>query len=550
MKVVGRQAMQEVDRRAASEYGVPTLLLMENAGAAVARRAAALMGGQVKGRRVVVVAGSGNNGGDGLVAARRLAAAGARVLVVMAAEGGPESPRLSGDTRAQYGMARHFGVEFVWIGEGGADAALAESLASADLVIDAVLGTGSRGAPRGRALAAIELMVKARRPVLAVDVPSGVDADTGQVPGAAVRCVETVTFGFAKPGLLIFPGAALSGRVWVAEIGFPPLLLAEAPPAMELLDAAKVAAWLPNRPPDAHKGTFGHVLVVAGSRGMAGAGAMAARSALMAGAGLVTWAVPASLQDAVAPVVPEALTAGLPDEGSGRLAARAASAVLELLSSRDVLLIGPGLGTHPETARAVLAILRGWQGPAVIDADALNILAASGGTESLSGEGAPAPSGGPDDGQAPRVLTPHPGEMARLLGRPVRSVQEDRIGAAREAAQRFRAVVVLKGARTVVADPGGSVWLNPAASAALATGGSGDVLSGVAAAFLAQGLGPAEAAACACYVHGLAGYLAAEGADVGITAADIGRHVGSAIRILRQGGPMPPAMEPVRELPL
>lgn len=555
MKVVGRQAMQEVDRRAAAEYGVPTLLLMENAGAAVARRASALLGHRVSGRRVVVVAGSGNNGGDGLVAARRLAAAGARVLAIMAAEGGPESPRLSEDARFQYGLARSFGVEVAWMGEAGADPVLEGAVASADLVVDAVLGTGSRGAPRGRALAAIELMAKARGPVLAVDIPSGVDADTGQVPGAAVRAVETVTFGFPKPGLLIFPGAALCGRIWVAEIGFPPALLAEAPPAVELLEAETVASWLPRRPPDAHKGTFGHVLVVAGSRGMAGAGAMAARSALVAGAGLVTWGVPASLQDAVAPMVPEALTVGLPDGGSGRLAAGAAAAVLELLSTRDVLLIGPGLGTHPETAEAVLAILGAWQGPAVVDADALNILAASSGRPDAGPPQFPqAPTGPPgrtDQGTPARILTPHPGEMARLLGRSVRAIQEDRVAAAREAARRFGAVVVLKGARTVIADPPGNAWLNPAASAALATGGSGDVLSGVAAAFLAQGLGAAAAAACACFVHGLAGVLAAEGGEAGVTAADISRHVGAAMRLLvKQGEPMPPGMEPVRVLPL
>ena len=535
MRVLGRAAMQEVDRRAAAEYGVPTLLLMENAGAAVARRAAALLGGRVRGRRVVVAAGSGNNGGDGLVAARRLAAAGARVRVVMTAEGGPEAPRLSPDAQVQYGLARHFELEWAWMGAEPASGP--DPFADAELVIDAVLGTGSRGEPRGAARQAIEAMARAGRPTLAVDVPSGVDADTGQVPGPSVSCVETVTFGAPKPGLLLFPGAARAGRIWVAEIGFPPALLEAAQAAAELLEPEAVRAWLPPRPPDAHKGTFGHVLVVAGSRGMAGAGSLAARGALVAGAGLVTWAVPAGLQDVAAGMVPEALTAPLPDEGAGRLAAGAAQAVQELLAGRDVLLIGPGLGTAAGTAEAVLAVLGAWRGPAVVDADALNILAAAGpGARPAAGAGA--------------VLTPHPGEMARLLGSSVRRVQEDRLAAAREAAARFGCVVVLKGARSVVAAPDGRAWINPAATAALATGGSGDVLAGLVAGFMAQGLDATRAAACACFVHGLAGHLAAGGEAAGVTAADLARHAGEALRLLRRGDPVPEAMRPAEPLPL
>lgn len=534
MKVVGRQAIQEVDRRAAQEYGVPTLVLMENAGAAVGRRAAVMLEGRLSGRRIVVAAGSGNNGGDGLAAARRLAAAGAHVLVALAAEPDGEAPRLSPDALVNFRIARRIGIEVQFVGGEESRGRLAAAFASADLVIDAVLGTGSRGAPRGRALEAIEMVAACGRPVLAVDIPSGVDSDTGQMPGAAVKADETVTFGLPKPGHLLFPGAGLCGAVWVAEIGFPPPLLEGAPAAFELVEAEQVRSWLPARPAHGHKGTFGHVLVVAGSRGMVGAGAMASRGALAAGAGLVTWAVPACLQDTAAGLVPEALTAGLPDEaGRGRLAATAAGAVMELLATREVLLIGPGLGTHPETAAAVLEILQRWPGPAVIDADALNILAVSG----------PAAVGGPQ-----RILTPHPGEMARLLGRSVAAVQEDRLAAAREAAEKYASVVVLKGARTAIADPQGRAWLNPAAEPSLATGGSGDVLAGIAAGLLAQGARAAEAAAGACFIHALAGVMAAGGGDVGITAAGIAASVGPAIRALKRGDPVPEGLAPVRVL--
>ncbi|MBE3597333.1 MAG: NAD(P)H-hydrate dehydratase [Limnochordaceae bacterium] len=536
-------SMQEVDRRAAAEYGVPSMVLMENAGAAVARVASEMLGGSPAGRRVVVVAGPGNNGGDGLVAARRLANRGARVRVLLAAEQAGERPRLSPDALANYQIATRSGIEVVALASLGEDRA-GELLATAQLIIDAVLGTGARGAPRGPAMAAIAAIerVSGAVPVLAVDIPSGVDADTGLVAGVAVRATRTVTFGLPKPGQLLFPGAALCGRIDVAEIGFPPALLEQAPPTFEILDARSVRAFLPARPADAHKGTFGHLLVVAGSRGMAGAGVLASRAAAAAGAGLVTWGLPRSLQDGAFGAVPEALTVGLSEGEEGRLGPASAGEILALQPSRDALVIGPGLGTHPLTRQAVLSVVGNWQKPLVVDADALNALAAEGAERWLR----------PDAGAAVqhpgRILTPHPGEMARLLGKTIGQIQEDRVTHALEAARRFGAVVVLKGARTMVAAPDGRLWLNPAASAALATGGSGDVLAGIAGSLLAQGVGAVEAALAAVYVHGLAGWMAAEGGSVGVTAAGIAARVGEAMRGLMRGEPVPEDLEPVRVL--
>ena len=532
--------MQEVDRRAAEVYGLPTPALMENAGRAVALRADALLGG-ARGRRVVVVCGGGNNGGDGLVAARHLANWGARVRVVMACEGWPTAPKLSADAGVQLHVVTRCGIEVLGVDPDGRRR-VELALTGADLVVDAVLGTGSRGAPRGAAMVAVELMQAARARILAVDIPTGLDADSGHVPGPAVQAEETVTFGLPKPAHVLLPAAGLCGRVRVADIGFPAPLLEQAPAAFELLEAARVSAMLPARPAAGHKGTFGHVLVVAGSRGMTGAGALASRGALAAGAGLVTWALPASVQPVGAQLVAEALTASLPDEGEGQLAEAAGEQVLQLLQTRDVLVLGPGLGTGAGVSRVVARLVAEARCPAVVDADAINVLA--GQREVLERAGRLGRGG--RSGEAPRlVLTPHPGEMARLLGSDVPSVQQDRLGVALGAARRFGAVVVLKGARTVIASPDGRVSVNPAALPALATGGSGDVLSGIIGGLLAQGLDPYEAACAGVFVHALAGAVAAGDPEGPALAGQVAACVPEAFRRLRRRDPVPEVLEPV-----
>ena len=541
MKVLGRQSMQEVDRQATRAFGLPTAALMETAGRMVALRAEALLGG-ARDRRVVVVCGGGNNGGDGLVAARHLANWGAQVRVVMACEGFPQSPRLSADCAAQLRVASRCGIEALGI-DPESRRRVELALAGADLIIDAVLGTGSRGQLRGAALAAVELIQAAQGRVLAVDLPTGLDADAGQVPGPAVQAEETVTFGLPKPVHVLLPAAALAGRIWVADIGFPAGLLEQAPAAFELLEGRDVAALLPARPAAAHKGTFGHVLVVAGSRGMTGAGALATRGALAAGAGLVTWAMPASLQPLAASLVPEALTEGLADD-EGRLAAAADEQAVSLLARRDVLVLGPGLGTGAGAGQVVARLVAQARCPGVLDADALNLLARQ--PSALPGVAASAGDGAAGDVRW--VLTPHPGEMARLLGTDVASVQQDRVGTTLAAARRFGAVVVLKGARTVVAAPDGRVSVNPAAMPALATGGSGDVLAGVIGGLLAQGVAPYEAACAGTVLHALAGWLAAGGPEGPLMAGQLAEAVPRAWRHLREGGAMPAALEPIGRL--
>lgn len=480
--------------------GVGVLQVMELAGAAVAAHARRM----ARGGSILILAGKGNNGGDGLVAARRLHAWGCPVVVRLAEE--PGTPECA----AALAAARGSGVPFLQQAE------LPQALAAAGLVVDALLGFSLAGAPREPVAGLIEAANAAAGrgvPVLAVDLPSGVLADTGQTPGVAVQATRTVTFGAPKRGLYTEPGATLAGRLAMADIGLLPLpdmgdVLAELASPVHLRD------WLP-LPGDAiHKGSRGRVLVIAGSRGMAGAAALSVRGALRAGAGLVTSAVPACVQEVVAGLLPESMSVGLPDEG-GMLAAHAADLVHTLAQGAGAVAIGPGLGRSMGSREAVRAICRSLPLPLVVDADGLRALA---GEPHLLAAAA-----------GPRVLTPHPAELAALLGRQTQEIQADRFAAVLAAAAATRSVVLLKGRHTLVADPDGRLFINTTGHRALATAGSGDVLTGVVAALLAQGLQPLQAAVVAACLHGLAGEAVARnvGPDGGL-AGEIADHLPAA----------------------
>ncbi|CAB1129294.1 ADP-dependent (S)-NAD(P)H-hydrate dehydratase / NAD(P)H-hydrate epimerase [Candidatus Hydrogenisulfobacillus filiaventi] len=470
--VLGVEEARQEDRLAA-ERGVPTAWLMESAGAAVAREAARLV---PPGSVVTVLVGPGANGGDGLVAARHLASR-FRVRVALA-RGVPaldHGPSLVEAARAYGAMVE--------------DApAPATVLAGADLVIDALLGTGARGTPRGQVAAYLEVLGCSGLPVLAVDLPSGVDADTGQdAGGLAPQAVATVTFGASKFGHWTFPGAGRRGRLVVADIGLP-----GADARWRLLGPDQARAWLPPVEADTHKGRRGRVVVVGGSATMPGAPSLAAEAALRAGAGLVELWVPEGIAGRLA-VSPAVIVVPLPQTASGSL--RLGPAERARLAQAGAVVFGPGLGRQAGagTLQAVLAAGR----PTVIDADGLNLLA------SLAAAGILPRLG-------PRVaLTPHPGEMGRLLGRSAQAVEADRRGAVEEAERRLGAAVLLKGPFTLVAGGGGAGWVNTSGHPALATGGSGDVLSGIAGALLARGLEAVPALALAAYLHGWAGLFAA-----------------------------------------
>ncbi|MDQ7793495.1 MAG: NAD(P)H-hydrate dehydratase [bacterium] len=493
MYLATAEEMRRLDRAAAAEAGIGTLLLMENAGAGAARIAREMLGGSGP---VVVLAGPGNNGGDGLVLARHLKCAGTEVEVFLF--GRPRGVALE-NLRAARGAG-------VVVHENGQETERAVS--EADLVVDALLGTGLKGPPGKTMAPLISLARGCGHPVLALDVPSGLDADTGQVPGVCVRAQVTATFGLAKPGLYLYPGAAESGLVRVVDMSLPPTVIERHPPVTRLLDREAAAAMVPRRPPWGHKGTFGHSVILGGSRGFLGAAVLAGLGALRAGAGLVTVGTPAPLDLAVSAAAPELMTLAI---GEGEWPAGAGDWLATVLARRPAALaLGPGMGADPRLTALVTELLARVSCPVVVDADGLNALARLEPDQLAAALGPGA------------VLTPHPGEMARLTGLSPEVIAADRIGVARSAAMGWRATVVLKGAGTVVALADGRAWLDPGGNPALATAGSGDVLTGIITGLLAQGLPPGEAAPLGVHLHRRSGDLAREElGEAGVIARDI-----------------------------
>ena len=492
--------------RESQARGVTVVSLMENAGREVARVAAAVTGG-LYGRRAVVVCGKGNNGGDGLVAARHLALWGMRVTVVLLEA--PEDLREPAATNFRRLSEADVRVRSFSAGMHERE------LARADVAVDAIFGTGFRGFPEDEWEAAIEALNEAPVPVVAVDIPSGVNGDTGAAEGDAVRADVTVTFGAPKTGVVLLPGAELAGLVEVVDIGFPPDLLHS---DLWLVEAADVAAELPARGAETHKRATGVVVVIGGSRLMTGAVCLAAEAAYRAGAGLVTVAVPFGILPVVQSLLREATFIPLPETSEGTVAATV-ERLDEGLASADAVAIGPGMTTNEETVAYVRTLVRSCPVPVVVDADGLNAFV--GHLPELA------------DRRADAVLTPHAGEFARLAGTTARDVGADRVGNARKLAADVRATVLLKGSRTVVASPDGRAWVNPTGGPYLATGGTGDVLTGMIAGLLARGLAPEGAATAAAYLHGRAGALAAGEKAEGTTAGDVLAHVPAAVREVR-----------------
>lgn len=503
MKILTASAMQELDRRTIMEGGIPGAVLMENAGRGVAemvvQRFADLLPGPV-----LILCGRGNNGGDGFVIARHLAAAGWSVQLVLLAERG----MLSGDAAGMLSLFEQSGGRVSEAPDADRLAVALAAAANCRLCIDALLGTGFARAPEGLMATAIDWLNSQPAPVVAVDLPSGVDASGGAIPGIAVRAALTVTFAFPKTGLLSYPGAAYAGEVVTVPIGIPDSIAATAPDDFLLIEVAEARDLLPPRPADGHKGTFGHLLVIAGSLGKSGAAVMTAQAGLRAGAGLVTLACPAGMQQVAASHLVEVMTAPLV-EVAGAVSLQAMEELLAQSDGKQAVALGPGLGTTEETGALVRRFLKETLLPVVVDADGLNALA--GHLEVLERR----------RGRA-TVLTPHPGEMARLAGRTVAQIQADRVAAARDFAVNHGVVLVLKGARTVTAFPDGRVRINGSGHAGMASGGMGDVLTGLIGGLLAQGMEPGAAATLGVYLHGLAGdRLRPCYGDAGMLATDL-----------------------------
>ena len=511
MRVVSVEEMRAIEARAGTEYGLDSPALMERAGRGVAQAVRGLLGGDVTGRGVVTLVGPGNNGGDGLVMGRYLEGWGARVVNYRWREATLE--RMDGTLA---------------VGEDQEE--LQEALAGADVVVDALLGTGHARPlhPLMRAALALAARERERRPemrIVALDLPSGLNADTGAVDEGTVAADLTVTLAFPKTGLFIFPGAAMVGELTVGAIGLPDEM--EIEPGLELIDRGLARGLLPPRPLDSNKGTFGKVMILAGSPTFIGAAALAGRAALRTGAGLVTIATTTERAAIYAATLPEVTYRLLPAAAEGP--AECARALLGGLRGYRALVVGPGLGQTPELSAFLLAIFAGLRDMEeaerprlLVDADGLNALAKERDWPALL----PSES----------IVTPHPGEMSRLLGgEEVSGGGADRLSVAASAASAWGHVVALKGGCTVIAAPDGHLRVNWPPNPALATAGTGDVLSGVIGALLAQGLTPLDAASLGVYLHGRAGLrVAARLGEAGAVAGDLPEELPLAIRETRK----------------
>ena len=501
MKLVTAKEMKALDVQAQNDYAMPGILLMDNAAQAVAEAVHEALTA-LEGERVVIFCGGGNNGGDGLGAARWLQSYGVSVRAFIV---GAALDAVQGDAALELAMFTKAGgrVEALSTED---DWVLAELAASkADVLVDALLGTGFHGELEGDILRACELLNKSEKYILAVDVPTGVNADNGAVSENAVRADHTVTMALVKTGLLLYPGREYCGDIELADISMPVKLVEEYQSDKYRLTDEIVRELLPLRKANAHKGDAGRVVICAGSPGYTGAAALASDAAVKAGAGLVSLYTPLSSRDVLAIKLTEVMVHGLLERMPGILGGGAASDVASSAEAADVLAIGPGLGTSESTQEAVRTILQKITTPVVIDADALTALA--GHTEILAAM------------QAQKVLTPHPGEMARLTGLEIAEIEADRINIAKKYAEQWQAIVVLKGAPTVIGCPNGTVYVNSTGNSSLATGGSGDVLTGIIAGLAAQEISLQEAAICGVYLHGLAAELT--GIDIGLAAGEL-----------------------------
>ena len=516
MKVVAVHEMQAIDRAATERYGISALTLMEQAGECLAACAQRLLAGGAT-PRVVVLAGNGKNGGDGLVCARHLAKAGVEVKVLQFLRSG-----LAPETRKNYKRLKSAKVPLLET-RGDFPHAWIQEFLNADLVVDALLGIGLSGSPRAPYTHAINALNATRVPVLAVDVPSGLNPDTGEPSLSTVRAQWTVTFGLPKLGLLENAAVEYVGRLQVEPIRFPPDLIANRGAETIFVDRHDAAEWLPRRSWIAHKRSAGRVLIIGGCGQYHGAPLLAARGARRAGAGYVALAYPAGLDAVMRAHVLEELCFPL---GSGAYwQPGSLKPLLALAADFDAVLIGPGMGTHAPTQTLIGRLLQGLQGPRVLvlDADALTALANGRGTAKRKSKSA-------------WILTPHEGEAGKLLKNSAPQIAANRMAAAHELAQRYQAVALLKGRHSLAASPEGALWVVGAGSPALATAGTGDVLSGAIAALAAQKVPPKEAAALGAYVHGLAGDLACRNSlGLGVSAGDVAEQLPAAMERLLRG---------------
>lgn len=510
MKLVTAETMQQIDRKAILERGIPGLVLMENAGRGCTAAITDAFGST---GIATILAGKGNNGGDGFVIARLLSDQGWTVKVCILARG----DQITGDARAN--LDRLPDTMLLFCPEPGMLARHAPLLEDSTVIIDALFGTGLASDLSGIHAEAVALVNASGKPVVAVDIPSGVHGTTGRVLGSAVQATMTVTFALAKQGHVHYPGAEYCGTLQLVDIGIPADIMEEAE-GCEFCDMAAIAALLRPRGRTSHKGSFGHSFIVAGSTGKTGAAAMAANSAVRAGSGLVTVVVPATVHPVLEMKTTEAMTLPVPDGGRGFMEGDAIDLLLTEAATRSTAAVGPGLSWNAGTAGLVRSFVAELAQPLVIDADGLNAVSEDAAVL-LKREG------------RVTVLTPHPGEMARMAGITTAAVEADRLTVARDVALKYKVHVILKGARTVIAAPDGRLAINGSGNPGMASGGMGDVLTGAVTALLAQGYEPFDACRIGVFIHGHAADLvAAEKGEIGISAVDVQERLPYALKDL------------------
>ncbi|MHB8054205.1 MAG: NAD(P)H-hydrate dehydratase [Candidatus Aminicenantales bacterium] len=521
MKILTAGQMRDIDRRTIEGFGIPGVVLMENAGSGVF--------GSLHDRfqfrdvgRVVIVCGRGNNGGDGFVVARHFHNHGVRPKIFLLAA----RSDVKGDAAVNLGIAEKIGLKIVEIRSTSGRAPLKNALRDATLIVDAIFGTGLTKPAGGLEAAVIAELNAAPGIKVAIDLPSGLSSDTFNLNGPAVRADLTVALGAPKIAHIFPPAQDYVGRLVVADISIPPALLESSELTLNMAARGDAVPYFRPRPRDGHKGSFGHVFILAGSRGKTGAASLAGRAAYRAGAGLVTIATPEGCVPTIARSMDELMTEPLPETEAGTVAAAAIPRLIDLLSGKDVLIVGPGLSTNPETAALVRKLLPKVRIQTVIDADGLNILA--GHLDVLKKLA------------RPPVLTPHPGEFGRLIGLSVPEVMSDRLALASRFAAEHRVILVLKGYRTLVAHPDGRVSVNPTGNPGMATGGSGDVLSGILGALVAGRKDIFEATIAAVFLHGEVGDVAASYlGQRALVAGDMIKYLPETIKKLEDIPPEP-----------
>ena len=491
MKIVTAKEMQDIDRIAIDDYGIPGIVLMENAAKGVVASLFKKFP-DIKDKKVGIFAGKGNNGGDGLAVARLLTDKGIAIEVYLLSK----KDTLKGDAKTNLDSAEGMGIKILEIVSLDELEAVKDSILKNDIFIDAIFGTGLTSGVKGYYTDVINFINSSKKFVLSIDIPSGLSSDTGEVIGEHIMADLTVALCLPKIGEILYPAAEYVGELDVVDIGIPELIINNRDIKINLIEEKDAAGILPKRKPDTHKGTYGHLVVIAGSRGKGGAAALSSISALRAGTGLVTLALPECLNISFEAGIPEVMTLPLPDTKEGTIDKSALNILIKFLEGKSALLIGPGITTNPSTSSLIKNLIKKVSCPMLIDADALNIIADK--IELLK------------DKLFPVIVTPHPGEMARMLNTTSKEIQANRIESSRKLSVEYGIYVILKGARTIVATPEGEVYVNPTGNPGMATAGTGDVLSGIIAGFMTQGLSARDSSILGVYLHGLAGDIGAE----------------------------------------